>query len=147
MFFSSPKQYRNCSLVARGFLSLQSASISKDEPWGTVIITGDSTKTAADTKTILSDCPLVAWQQNITGHWWKDSTSAAALPMSTSDMPGQQNKVGGIALGMFLCIVCMYVCMSCYSFTIKLFLDRQAKCLPGIICSLFFRPCNSSLGV
>jgi len=49
--------------------------------------------------TILSDCPLlpsVTLQQNITGYWWKDSTSSAIPPIYTSDAVEQHNKTGGI---------------------------------------------------
>jgi len=39
------------------------------------------------------------WQQHVMGYWWEGSTSTVISPTSTSDIVGQNNKMGGITFG------------------------------------------------
>ena len=41
--------------------------------------------------------PSVTQQQNVAEHWWEISSSTAIPPTPSSDIMGQQNKIGGIA--------------------------------------------------
>ena len=43
--------------------------------------------------------PSVTQQQNVMGYWREGSTSAAIPQISTSDVMGQQKKIGGISVG------------------------------------------------
>ena len=54
--------------------------------------------------------PSVTWQQNVTGYWWKGSTSTAIPPTSTSDIVSQRNKTRGITLGAFVVCNIVNVC-------------------------------------
>jgi len=40
--------------------------------------------------------PSVTQQQHVMEYWWEGSISTATLPISTSDIMGQKNKIGGI---------------------------------------------------
>ena len=40
--------------------------------------------------------PSVTLQQNVIEYWWECSASTVVLPISASDIVGQQNKIGGI---------------------------------------------------
>ena len=40
--------------------------------------------------------PSVTQQQNVTEYWWEVSASTAILPISTFDIVGQNNKIGGV---------------------------------------------------
>ena len=40
--------------------------------------------------------PSVTQQQNVMGYCWEGSTSTAVPPISTSEIVGQHNNIGGI---------------------------------------------------
>jgi len=51
--------------------------------------------------------PSVSWQQNVMEYWWEGSTSttsnATAIPLiSSSDVVGQHDKIGGVIFGLAL---------------------------------------------
>ena len=40
--------------------------------------------------------PSVTWQQNVMGYWWEGSAPTPTPQISTSDVMGQDNKIGSI---------------------------------------------------
>jgi len=54
--------------------------------------------------------PSVTRQQNRMEYWWEGSAPTATPPTSTSDITGQQNKIGGITFGAAILLHCCEVC-------------------------------------
>jgi len=75
---------------------------------------------------ILSECPSllpsVMRQQHVMEHWWEGSASTAIPPASTSDMVGQDHKIGGITFGAAL------IALPFHFAKFTLFIARQLNC-------------------